>query len=231
MLDTSVPTATAPAHTLVNNANLGNPAVLVSLAWAGSDTGSGVARYELQRRTDSGSWTAVALPSRMSTLLQTWLAPGHSYTFRVRSHDRAGNASAWRQGATFRINAYQESHSGIRYTSPWYAGPLTGSYGGSVKYSIWRGARATFTIPRGTRSIGWVSTRSDRRGITEIRVDGVVRATVDLYSPTPQPRRMVFVQTGLDPTITHTIEVRMTGLNNPSSRSRRVDVDAFVTMR
>jgi hypothetical protein len=61
-------------------------------------------------------------------------------------------------------------------------------------------------------------------------VDGVKAATVDLYSPTALPRKMVFTK-GWGSSDSHTLEVRVLGTKNTSSSSKRVDVDAFVALR
>jgi hypothetical protein len=45
----------------------------------------------LQRRTDSGSWITVTLPSLSTRTASFAMYRGHTYTFRVRGTDRSGN--------------------------------------------------------------------------------------------------------------------------------------------
>jgi hypothetical protein len=62
-------------------------------------------------------------------------------------------------------------------------------------------------------------------------VDGVKVKTVDLYAAADQPRKVVFAKNDLDPSSTHTLEIRLLGTKNASSSGMRVDVDAFVAHR
>ena len=70
----------------------------VTLRWTGGDVRlqvltAGLRDYEVQRRLAGGTWQAVAITTRSS--LSVTVARGHSYEFRVRSRDKAGNRSAW----------------------------------------------------------------------------------------------------------------------------------------
>jgi hypothetical protein len=42
---------------------------------------------------------------------------------------------------------------------------------------------------------------------------------------------VVFSKTGLDPSVTHTLEVQVLGAKNATSNGKNVDVDAFVVSR
>jgi hypothetical protein len=61
-------------------------------------------------------------------------------------------------------------------------------------------------------------------------LDGVKVATVDLYSSSEQPRKMVFTKNDLDSSQAHTLEVRVLGTKRTESSGTRVDVDAFVVL-
>ncbi len=62
-------------------------------------------------------------------------------------------------------------------------------------------------------------------------LDGTKVATVDLYSDSGKSRVIVFSRAGLDPSVTHALEVRALGTRNAAATSKRVDVDAFVVLR
>jgi hypothetical protein len=111
----------------------------------------------------------------------------------------------------------------------WTRTALSGAYGGYVKYASASAARARFAFTGD--EVAWVSTKSANRGKAEVWLDGVKLATVDLYSPALQARRVVFSQGGLDPTKVHTLEVRVLGTKNAASSGKRVDVDAFIALR
>ncbi len=56
------------------------------------------------------------------------------------------------------------------------------------------------------------------------------QADVDMYAPAIGARHVVYSATGLSPTSTHTIEVRVLGTRNASATNSIVDVDGFLTM-
>jgi uncharacterized protein YkwD len=71
----------------------------VRVSWSGADVQlqvltSGLYTFQLQRRTDGGSWVTVR-SSTTRTSLTFDLARHHTYTFRIRARDRAGNWGTW----------------------------------------------------------------------------------------------------------------------------------------
>jgi hypothetical protein len=73
----------------------GRSGLRVYVTWAISESGSGLKSQLFQRRTDSGSWVTVSLGSLTTRSVSLALARGHTYTFRVRGTDRAGNVGAF----------------------------------------------------------------------------------------------------------------------------------------
>jgi hypothetical protein len=67
-------------------------------------------------------------------------------------------------------------------------------------------------------------------GKATVSVDGVVVQTIDLYSSTTLPRKIVFSRSNL-PADSHTITVQVLGSKRAASSGTRVDVDAFVALR
>ena len=72
--------------------------VRVTLAWDGGDRRlqvltSGLRYYQAQKRRDGGRWYSYDVTTRTS-MTRTW-SRGHTYEFRVRSRDKAGNWGAW----------------------------------------------------------------------------------------------------------------------------------------
>jgi hypothetical protein len=65
--------------------------------------------------------------------------------------------------------------------------------------------------------------------MAEVRIDGVLVATVDLYHATLQGRRIVFAADGLAPGA-HTLEIRTLATANPASTGTRVDLDAVLVL-
>jgi len=64
--------------------------------WSGSDSFSGFDRFDVQVRRDGGAWEDWML-AQSATSTQAWYygEPGHSYGFRVRGRDLAGNQEAY----------------------------------------------------------------------------------------------------------------------------------------
>jgi hypothetical protein len=229
-VDTAVPTAQPPARGLVADSTLGTTAVPVQLLWSATDVGSGVAGYQLQQSVNGGAYADVSLPSQTTTALTVSLDLGKTYQYQVRAQDKAGNWSAWATGPSFTLQAVQENGSGVSYPAgKWTRTALSDAYGGYVKHTSASGARAQFAFTGD--EVAWVSTKGANRGKAEVWLDGVKVATVDLYSASTQTRQVVFSQGGLDPSKSHTLEVRVLGTKNAASSGKRVDVDAFVALR
>jgi hypothetical protein len=220
LLDTVVPTATAPSHRLVSGSAISSGRTTVRLTWTGTDATSGVARYELAQSTDGGAWTTVSSALGVPTIDRP-LAPSHTYRFRVRAVDRAGNTGAWMNGPTFRLTAYSEANGGIRYTGTWTTSSSTVYWGGRVRSSSRAGARATISVTG--RSVEWVARKGPTRGRAQVYVNGVLTATVDLYASSYQNQRVAWAA-NWSTSATRTISIRVLG----TSSRPRVDVDAFV---
>jgi hypothetical protein len=100
--------------------------------------------------------------------------------------------------------------------------------GGATRATSSAGKTASFSFIGS--DIAWISTRGTDRGIAEVRIDGVLRATVDLYNATLQGRRVVFAATGLTPG-QHVIEITVLGRANSAATGTRVDIDALAVLQ
>lgn len=225
VLDATAPTVTAPVATLPL-AQLGTTDVPVQVSWSGSDGTSGVSQYELRRSTDGAAPVVVLTTTATSTT--TSLAPGRTYRFSVVARDGAGNTTT-ATGPAVVLTAAQETATSVTYPwGSWTQATQTGSYGGAVKHAGARGAvsRVTFT----GSSIAWVSTLANNRGQAEVWLDSQRVATIDLFSSATRTRQVVFSRSSLDPTVSHSLEVRVLGTKLGKSKGTRVDVDAFVSL-
>jgi hypothetical protein len=240
-MDTTAPVAKAPVQTFPTTSTLATSTIPVKLTWpAATDNtgGSGIASYQLQQSVNGGAYTNVTLPSATTTTISPSLNTTDTYRFRVAAKDKAGNASAWSYGPSFKVTAYQESNFRIVDTGTWTTSALSGAYGGSVQYASALGRNATFTVPVGTKNVEWVSTKASDRGKAQVWLDGVQQDAnpsltgtqpFDLYSPSTKVRQAVFSK-AVSAATTHKLEVRVLGQKNTSSTGgTRVDIDAFVT--
>lgn len=133
-------------------------------------------------------------------------------------------------GTRFGVGAYQESDAAINYVDLWAMQTVSGAYGGALKYAKGLGTeKATFAFTGS--EVGWVAPTNQNRGHADVYLDGAKVAPVDLYSSSGKSRVIVFSKAGLDPSVTHTLEVRALGTRNAAATSKRVDVDAFVVLR
>lgn len=225
-VDAIAPVADAPVHGLTVPSRLTSSSIPISLALAGSDDLSGVKSYQIQMKKGGLKWTWVR--SATSHSFTVYLFPGQNYQFRARAIDRAGNVGAWATGTMFKVGAYQEWNSSIVYGGQWKATRLKEAYANGLRYTSVAGAQANFSFTGST--VAWVAQKSVAGGQAEVYIDGVHVATVDLYSPSKQHRQVVFSQTGLDPSVRHTLKVRALGTKKPVSKGTLVSVDAFLTL-
>jgi hypothetical protein len=221
VLDTVAPAATAPSRTFVTGSAISSGKVSVRLGWSGSDATSGIARYELAQSTDSKAWATVST-SLTARSLDRALTPGHTYRFRVRAVDKAGNTGAWATGSTFTLSRYSEASSRIHYSGTWRTATSSVYWGGAARYASAAGAKATFSSTG--RSIAWVARRGPTRGKAQVYVNGTKVATIDLYASSYQNQRVVW-STSWSTAATRTVTIRVVG----TSGRPRVDLDAIVT--
>lgn len=222
LLDTIAPSVSGPRSGYVREATVSTAGRIdLRLSWTGADAGAGIARYELAQRVDGGAWATVATSLTSRTVTRS-VAHGHRYVFRVRGVDRAGNVSAWVTGSPTTVSRFQESSSRVSYAGTWRTATGTRFLGGAARKSSAAGAKASITFTG--RSIAWVARTGPDRGKAAVFVNGVRVATVDLYAPTYQSRRVVWAGTWASAT-SRKVTVRVSG----TSGRPRVDLDAFFT--
>jgi len=218
--DVKAPSATGPAASLAKT-GLVHPTVPVKVTWSGSDSGTGIWRFELQQQTDDGAWLPLP-PVRTATTRTINLATGHDYQFRVRAIDGSGNVSSWRYGRQFALKGFSESSSRITYHRVWKPSSSSDWWGGAAKYSTVAGASATLTFTG--REIVWVSGTGSDRGNARIYVNGVLVHSVDLRL-LPARATIVF-RMAWSTTARRTIRIVVQETPGPN----RVDLDGLVVM-
>jgi hypothetical protein len=227
VVDATAPTVQPSAQSLVLSSTLGTNTVPVKLTWSATDDSGTISEYKLQQSTNGGDFTNVSI-SKTATSRILQLAPGNTYQFRVQAKDQAGNWSDWANGAKFTVSDHQESSSALTYAGTWTAETLSSAYGGSLNYAGSNGAKAQFSFTGS--SVSWVAPKNADRGKATVWIDGVKDSTIDLYSSSDQPRKVVFVKNDLDASQAHTLEVQVLGNKNAASNGTRVDVDAFTVL-
>jgi hypothetical protein len=218
--DATPPTATAPTNRFASGSTVNSSSPLVQLAWSGSDVGTGIAHYVLAQSTDGGAFTTVS-GSVTSVTVNRPLRVGHTYRFRVRAVDHAGNVGVWVYGASFRIRGYQEGSTAVHWRGTWRSGTSTAYWGGRDRYANAAGARATLTFTG--RSFAWVGSTGPTRGYARVYVNGTLVKTINLHATSSHNRQILFA-TRWSTSASRTISIRVSG----TAGHPRVDLDALV---
>ena len=224
--DVTPPTVTRPPKPVfIRDSQLRATTVPIRITWGATDDSSGVCSYSLAEKIDGGPYTGVALPSATATQVTVFLAPGSTaYRFRVSATDCAGNPTPTpTPGRAFTLTALQETDSRIAYSAGWTREALAGAYGGSVKYSTAAGATATLSVTG--HAVAWVVPRDATRGKADVSLDGTTIATVDLASPSPLARRVVWAA-NVQASATHALKLT----NDGTAGRPRIDVDAVLVL-
>jgi hypothetical protein len=201
---------------------LGTSTVPVRTTWSACDP-NGIALYRLQRQVNGGGWYNVTLSSGLATSITQSLSRNTSYRYRIEAEDKTGVFSHWIYGPTFEPVVTDQTSSLIAWSGSWHTVTLSGTYGGTTRYSTSAGSSTSFTFTGA--SIGWVSARGPNRGSARICIDGVLKATVSLYASTYSYRQIVWSM-NWSSRVARTITVVVVG----TAGHPRVDVDGFVRL-
>jgi hypothetical protein len=193
------------------------------VSWTGTDGGSGVASYDVERSTSFGAWTRLA-STTTATSLNVDLKPGASYRFRVRARDKVGNLSAWVTTSSWYPVLTQQSSTTVKYTGAWARADAAAYSAGTLKHASAAGASASLTFTG--RAVAWVTTLRPTNGEVLVYVDGVLAGTVDTAAATVTERAVVFSRSWISYG-THTIRLVAVG----TADRPRVELDAFAVVR
>lgn len=221
VIDHSAPTSTSPRASLRAGTTLNGTMERVRLTWSGKDVGpAGVRSYDIARSYDGNAFKQIGTSS--APQFDWSMTPGHTYQFRVRARDHAGNVGAWATGPVLRPALTQQSSSAVRFSGSSVTTYYAPYSAGSQRY-LAAGSSVSYTTS--ARSLSFITTRAATRGTAEIWIDGVKVATVDLSTGGTAYRFVAYSRTW-STVGTHTIKVVSLGTPVP-----RVDVDAFGVIR
>ena len=151
------------------------------------------------------------------------LAALHTYRFRVRPVDKAGNVGAWVFGTPFWLSRYSEFNSAITYAGSWTTVSDPAAYwGGGAKRSGTAGAQASMTFTG--RAVAWVARTGPNRGVATVSINGIPVATVNLNTPAYQNQRVVWGR-NWSTSVPRTVTIRVDG----TAGHPLVDLDALVS--
>jgi hypothetical protein len=220
------PPTSAPKHVIAGTQTFGIP---VRLSWgAGSDpveANSGVAGYDVQQSVNGAAFTTIAHTTGLGTTLDLTLSnTSKTYRYRVATRDNSGNLSTFVTGPTFKAISYNELSSVISYSGTWYYATAISYIGHHAKYATAAGASATATIS-GNR-VGWLGRKGPTSGTARVYVDGVLKATINMYAATTQIRQLLFTYSW-SAIGTHKVKIVVSG----TAGHPRVTLDQILVLR
>ncbi len=219
--DGTAPTATAPKSSILAGVGLDAGRPKLRLTFSAADVGSGVNHVDVAQSTDGGAFVAIGSDAAAPWSFDRLVRTGHTYRFRVRAVDNAGNVGAWATGLTTKVTATQQSSAAMRYAGSWRNSSSSVWWGGSAKYSSSKGATVSYRFTG--KSIAWVSLKGFNRGKANVYVNGVLKGTVNLYNATTQTQRVVW-STTFSTSATRTLTIKVLG----TTGRPRVDFDGVI---
>ena len=222
LLDRLAPAISAPSSAVDKPGTIGG-SIPIRIRWAASDGGSGIAGYDVAQSTDGQAFSTVGSSLTAASLVRS-LRPSHSYRYRTRAIDRAGNVSDWMYGPTFQLSLVQESNSTVAYRDTWRSASSVAYSGRRARYAT--AAGATVTLRMTGRSFAWVASTGPTRGSARVYVNGKFVGSVNLNSASNSARQIVFSMRWSTANA-RTILIRVNG----TRRHPRVDLDAFITLK
>ena len=207
----------------VNAVNIGfaqsapQSGIPIRISWVTSEVGA----YEMQRQVDGGGWSPMSYDISSKQLVLGHSSK-HSYRYRIRMRDWAGNDSDWTYSTRFKPAHYLETKKAVKYHGAWQHVIYVGSPFVTARSGV-GGAYATFTFKG--KGIAWESIRGPKRGRVTVSIDGKVVKTVDLKAKSYKwavAYSRTWAKVG-----THTIKIKVVGTKGRPN----IDIDGFGVLR
>jgi hypothetical protein len=195
----------------------------MNVTWSATDAGSGVRSYDVKRSYDGGAYVRIASAIPTASLTTT-MKPGHTYRFKVRARDHAGNVGSWVASSTWRSSLAQQTTAAVTYTGAWSSESVAAFSAGSARYATAAGASVSYSFSG--RSVAWVTRLAPTSGAVHVYVDGVLAATVDTTAASTSERALVFSKSWSSYGA-HKIKLVVVG----TADRPRADIDAFAVIR
>ncbi|SEQ48495.1 fibronectin type III domain-containing protein [Microlunatus flavus] len=204
----------------------------VKLAWSANPE-SDVKGYRVYRREGTSTTRALVGTTSASTrtLTDDGRNPGVTYTYDLLAVDTSDNVSGYSGAAavTMPIKAqpagtYENDDPAVTLDGPWSV--VSSGMDSGDSYATLNSAGFA-EISFKTSGIRWISRLNSYSGIADVYLDGVKKASVDLYSATTRYQQVAYEVKGL-PETAHTLRIVRTGTKNAASSSATVMLDAFV---
>jgi hypothetical protein len=163
-------------------------------SWSATDGGSGVASYDVQRRSAGPSSAFSAYGNVLSATSATSTSisgpAGQTIGLRIRARDNAGNVSPW----AYRVTALPVDDAVASVSGFTKSSGLTGQgyYLDTVSRSTTAGAKLTApAATQGIKRVGVLVTKGPGFGSIEVRFNGVSLGTFSTANPSVAQRQVI----------------------------------------
>jgi len=222
-VENAPPVAAPPVASLVRGSRTSTTGLPIRLAWPPAVDQSPISGYELGELGEAGLVPVAATGGAVLSATRT-IPFATSRLYAVRATDAPGNVGEWATGMPVEVAVVQESSASVKRSAGWMGYASSYALGGKSTSATRAGTWMRFTFTGG--GIALVGPKGRTLGRAEVWLDGVLVATVNEYAKTGGSRWLLHA-TAVDPTIQHTIEVRVLG----TAGHPRFDVDAFLVLR
>lgn len=214
IVDKALADTTAPALTATQPSRLFQLSTTVTATYHASDSGTGVASYDVQYRKAAwngrfSEYTTLATGTRATTRSLTG-RPGNEYCFRERARDGAGNTSAWSPDRCAVIP--RDDRSLTTATAGWRRLNSPSAYHRTMTKTTRKGAMLVIRAAQAHR-LALIVTACRSCGRVAIYLDGVLWHTVSTAAPARRNR--VILLPGTFSLRTATIALKNISRNRP----------------
>ena len=222
--DTTPPTIGPARVYLRTSVTVTSGRVPVEIAWSPARDGQGtVVRYDVRRRSGTGSWQDVRLASATARHATLSVATDRAMVVAIRAVDDRGNVSDWVDSAPLVPRFIDETDPSVRASSGWRSRSAADSLGGRVLSSGTPGSR--LTLATGAHAVAVVAPRARAMTRVAVRMDDLPAAIVDLRASSRRPRQSVLARRW-SAAADHTVRIIVRDV----AGAERVDVDGFLVL-
>ncbi len=214
----TIPSFSKPAHPFQRD-------VRFSVGWSSTDTGTGVATYDLRYRSaryDGGFGVETPWQSATSATSVAFTgSPGTTYCFSARARDRAGNVSAWSAETCTALPVDDRTLAAASGT--WLRRSADGYFRRTYSTAARKGAALVLPGVQ-VRRLALLATRCPTCGTVQIFWNGTLLKQVSLAAPTLEKKQLLTL--GPFPSLQEgTVRMRV------SSSGRPVRIDGLAASR
>jgi hypothetical protein len=223
--DITPPTIGRPRLSLRTSVTVTSGHAPVEVDWsAARDSQSGIATYQVRRRSGGGAWQSVRISSGMARHVSLSVATDRTMVVAVRAIDERGNASPWVESIRVVPRFLDESHPSVRRSLGWRHWSSPDSLGGRVFSSATPGARLTLAFR--AHAIAVVAPRARIMTRAGVRVDDRPTTVVELRASSRRPRQSVLARRWSGGPSDHRLRI----IAREVPGAERIDIDGFLVL-